>query len=286
MVRTNLKLLVILFLSLLLVFRMDLQSHATYALEEGSAQAALPVYKDTTVLTGAQSKPETQADQPTAAAQPIIDPSALQVAAPAEEPATPSSVPPVTEPTAVPAPPPLAQAVPVAAPQPMSYSVNPGDSLYSLSTKFGVPVDTLMAENLIEDPHQLAIGQQLQIPAVEAAIPLPDGQQKLIKQVISTTLTAYTAGAESTGKTEDHPAYGITFSGIKAEEGRTIAVDPSVIPLGSQVYIDGVGIRTAEDTGSAVRGARIDVFMDDLGQAVQFGVKRNVKVYLLSEDNA
>jgi 3D (Asp-Asp-Asp) domain-containing protein len=98
-------------------------------------------------------------------------------------------------------------------------------------------------------------------------------------------LTAYTAGEESTGKTKAHAAYGITKSGSKAEEGRTIAVDPAIIPIGTDVFIDGIGIRTAEDTGSAVRGARIDVFMEDLDQAVHFGVKRNVKVYVLSTDN-
>jgi len=61
--------------------------------------------------------------------------------------------------------------------------------------------------------------------------------------------TAYTAGPESTGKYPGHPAYGITKSGQPVVEGRTIAVDPTVIPLGTWVYIEHIGLRRAEDTG-------------------------------------
>ena len=47
----------------------------------------------------------------------------------------------------------------------------------------------------------------------------------------------------------------------------TIAVDPSVIPIGSRVYIEGLGYFVAQDTGSAIKGRRIDVFMNDLEEA-------------------
>ena len=52
----------------------------------------------------------------------------------------------------------------------------------------------------------------------------------------------------------------LTASGRCAATGRTIAVDPSVIPLGSQVLIEGLGERRAEDTGGAIRGHHIDVY--------------------------
>lgn len=170
-------------------------------------------------------------------------------------------------------------------PAPLQYKVASGDTLYQIARDFNISVASLMAENDLLNPKALSVGQQLTIPAAEAVVPLPDGNRQVIRQVLSSTLTAYTAGAESTGKTSSHSAYGITYSGSKAEEGRTIAVDPAVIPIGSTVFIDGIGIRKAEDTGSAVRGARIDVFMNDLDQAIHFGVKRNVKVYVLSGEN-
>ncbi|MDF2959826.1 MAG: hypothetical protein K0S39_1561 [Paenibacillus sp.] len=189
-------------------------------------------------------------------------------------------------PCSIPDPEAVTEGTETAIPQPLNYHVNSGDTLYKIARDFNVSLPSLIALNDILDAKRLTVGQQLKIPDSEAAIPLPDGQRKTIKQVLSSTLTAYTAGIESTGKTASHPQYGITYSGSKAEEGRTIAVDPSIIPIGTTVYIDGVGIRTAEDTGSAVRGARIDVFMDDVRQAINFGVKRNVKVYVLSGENA
>lgn len=165
------------------------------------------------------------------------------------------------------------------------YQVEQGDTLYKIARDFGVAINDLIASNDIQNPNQLTIGQNLTIPLGEAEINLSDGQHKIIKKVLSTTLTAYTAGFESTGKKASHPMYGITFSGLKAKEGRTIAVDPAVIPLGSTVFIDGIGIRKAEDIGSAIRGSRIDVFMNDLSEAQEFGVKKNVKVYLLVKEN-
>ncbi|MGQ7890315.1 3D domain-containing protein [Paenibacillus sp. WC2504] len=164
------------------------------------------------------------------------------------------------------------------------YQVNRGDTLFKIARDFEVDVNDLMAANGISDPRGLTIGQTLNVPSSGTA-PATKTQPKIIKKVINTTLTAYTAGFESTGKKASHPMYGITFSGLKAKEGRTIAVDPAVIPLGSTVFIEGIGIRKAEDIGSAIRGSRIDVFMNDLSQAQEFGVKKNVKVYVLNREN-
>lgn len=171
---------------------------------------------------------------------------------------------------------------PQAQPEALVYLVNPGDTLYRIAQSFGTSVAALQAYNHIPKPDSLQVGQKLGIPSVPADVPLIEGKEPIIQKVLSSTLTAYTAGKESTGKTASHPAYGITYSGVKAEEGRTVAVDPDVIPLGSTVYIEGIGLRKAEDTGSAIKGAKIDVFMDDLSQAQVFGVKKNVKVFVLT----
>ncbi|KIV58572.1 hypothetical protein AM501_05320 [Aneurinibacillus migulanus] len=74
-------------------------------------------------------------------------------------------------------------------------------------------------------------------------------------------ITAYTNGKSETGKEPGDKDYGKTASGTIATANRTIAVDPSVIPLGSVVQIDGYsGVFVAEDTGSAIKGNKIDMF--------------------------
>ena len=64
---------------------------------------------------------------------------------------------------------------------------------------------------------------------------------------------------------------GITATGAPVVEGRTIAVDPSVIPYGTQVIIGG-HIFTAEDCGGAIKGNRIDVYVNSHQKALGLGV--------------
>jgi LysM repeat protein len=168
--------------------------------------------------------------------------------------------------------------------QSLDYEVRAGDTLYKIANRFGVTLEHLILSNQIRNPNFLQIGQKLKISSDGfRAVKAVGGQEYPIEKVLTATLTAYTAGFESTGKTSSHPEYGITYSGKKVQEGRTIAVDPSVIPLGSTVYIEGVGLRTAEDIGSAIKGVKIDVFIEDLEEALEFGVKKDVKVYVLSD---
>ena len=73
------------------------------------------------------------------------------------------------------------------------------------------------------------------------------------------TLTAYC--------TEAYPhicgtGSGITKSGAPVTPGITVAADLSVLPLGTVVYIDGVGVRMVQDTGGALRGRHLDVAVD------------------------
>jgi len=86
------------------------------------------------------------------------------------------------------------------------------------------------------------------------------------KEALSVTATAYVAG-------------GITKSGLPAKVG-VIAVDPSVIPLGTKVYVEGYGYAIAADTGGKIKSNRIDVCLPTQAECVAWGVKR-VKLYVL-----
>lgn len=73
-----------------------------------------------------------------------------------------------------------------------------------------------------------------------------------------------------------------TASGTKPKANYTIAVDTRIIPLGSILYIEGFGYFIAQDTGSAIKGNRIDIFVDSHQQALKLGRKK-ANVYLLKK---
>lgn len=72
-----------------------------------------------------------------------------------------------------------------------------------------------------------------------------------------------------------------TKTGTWPKEGRTVAVDPKVIPLGSHLIIDGVGGYIAEDTGGLIQGDKIDIYKTSRNECIQLGVKK-VKVQILN----
>ncbi len=93
--------------------------------------------------------------------------------------------------------------------------------------------------------------------------------KKMIKNV---SMTAYSS---------EEPGIGTkTASGTRVTEGRTIAVDPNVIPIGWWVYIEGLGFRRAEDTGGAIKGNKVDVYYDSLSHVRNFGRKSRA-VYVI-----
>ena len=97
------------------------------------------------------------------------------------------------------------------------------------------------------------------------AIPLVQEEPEYITETFK--LTAYCPCMQCCGKTD-----GITASGTKATEGRTIAVDPNVIPFGTEVIING-HTYIAEDKGGAIKDNRIDVYFDSHQDALEFGVQ-------------
>jgi len=91
--------------------------------------------------------------------------------------------------------------------------------------------------------------------------------------------TAYTAGFSCTGRRPVDRFYRITASGREVEHG-IVAVDRNVIPLGTRLYVEGYGFAIAADVGGAIRGNKIDLFMECINDARRFG-RRNVVVYVL-----
>lgn len=78
---------------------------------------------------------------------------------------------------------------------------------------------------------------------------------------------------------EDGNVIVVGSTGKRLSEGRSIAVDPRVIPYGTEVIIDGQAY-IAEDCGGSIKGNRIDVYFDDHESALKFG-RQTKKVYYM-----
>ncbi|CAH0181469.1 3D domain-containing protein [Priestia megaterium] len=117
--------------------------------------------------------------------------------------------------------------------------------------------------------------QQAQAEQAQQQQPAESSQQASGKSM-TVEATAYTANCAGCS--------GTTATGVDLKANpnqKVIAVDPSVIPLGSKVYVEGYGEAVAADTGGAIKGNRIDVFVPAEGDAQQFG-RKSVKITVMN----
>ncbi|HBT15891.1 MAG TPA: hypothetical protein DEB05_02925 [Firmicutes bacterium] len=98
--------------------------------------------------------------------------------------------------------------------------------------------------------------------------PKPKPEPKPLKLIA----TAYSRSEE------EGTADGITKSGTIVRPG-VVAVDPEVIPLGTEIFIEGLGVFTAEDTGGDIKGNRLDIYFESREEAFEFGIQ-SVNVFI------
>ncbi|MBT2581381.1 3D domain-containing protein [Planococcus sp. ISL-109] len=199
-----------------------------------------------------------------------------------------------------------------------SYTVKSGDTLFEIATAHGISLDQLMSWNNLSG-HTIFPGQEFAVkgaaakaaaqPAAKEAAPAPAPAAKPAakapaKEAPKSTPAAPTpasapaaaapaaastqSGKEMTVSATAYTAYcvgcsGVTRTGIDLRSNpnqKVIAVDPSVIPLGSKVWVEGYGTAIAGDTGGAIKGNKIDVFIPTQGEALNWG-RKNVKIKVL-----
>ncbi|OFD78808.1 3D domain-containing protein [Bacillus mycoides] len=100
------------------------------------------------------------------------------------------------------------------------------------------------------------------------------------KRELTVVATAYTADPSENGTYGGRVLTAMGHDSTKNPNMRIIAVDPKVIPLGSKVWVENYGEAIAGDTGSAIKGNRIDVLMGSKSKAMNWG-RQTVKVKVL-----
>lgn len=76
--------------------------------------------------------------------------------------------------------------------------------------------------------------------------------------------------------------HGITSSGAKVQPGVTVAADTSILPYGTVVYIEGIGLRVVQDTGSAVVGNKLDIAVKTHSEALSWAGWGSHRVWVVS----
>ncbi|MED3937534.1 LysM peptidoglycan-binding and 3D domain-containing protein [Priestia megaterium] len=180
-----------------------------------------------------------------------------------------------------------------------SYKVQPGDTMWSVAQRHGISISQLKQWNNLSS-NTIYINQVLQVggqaaaqakpstpattapstpststPATSTPAPAPAQESKSVSKEITVEATAYTAYCAGCS--------GITATGIDLRSNpnrKVIAVDPRVIPLGSRVYVEGYGEAIAGDTGGAIKGTRVDLFMASQSSALNWG-RKTVKLQIL-----
>ncbi len=143
------------------------------------------------------------------------------------------------------------------------------EAVYAVKYVNGEPAErTLIKETVVKEPVDKVVlvgtKQKPKAAAVTASAPAS------YKAAYTMRATAYTYGDDGGN---------VTYTGVSTRRG-IVAVDPSVIPLGTRLYIEGYGSAVAGDIGSAIKGDRIDLFMETESECISFG-RRSVTVYVL-----
>ncbi|WP_208324107.1 3D domain-containing protein [Paenisporosarcina antarctica] len=165
------------------------------------------------------------------------------------------------------------------------HTVKKGDTLYKISIKHKVSVNSIKSYNNLKS-NLIIPNQKLNLKSkvvAKKSTPVkkvakkstPSRSNTKVAKEFMVSATAYTAFCKGCS--------GITKTGINLRKNphlKVIAVDPKVIKLGTKVHVAGYGYAIAGDTGSAIKGNKIDLFIPNRTSALKWG-RKTVKIKIL-----
>ncbi|HJF31503.1 MAG TPA: LysM peptidoglycan-binding domain-containing protein [Sporosarcina psychrophila] len=171
-----------------------------------------------------------------------------------------------------------------------NYIVKKGDSLFKISKMHNVSISNLKSWNNLKS-NTIHPNMKLKVTSGAKVVKKTATQKKVAKSVAKTpsrsdsdnVVKEFTVSA-SAFTANCNGCSGITKTGVNLKSNpdvKIIAVDPSVIKLGTKVHVEGYGYAIAGDTGSAIKGKKIDVFFPTKEAAYKWG-RKNVKIKILN----
>ena len=171
----------------------------------------------------------------------------------------------------------------------MLKSTSPTETISKMSETINIPETTVIEEKAEKSPNAVEQFKPITVKPTEpvkesikpdTTVPKPTDPTEITPTYPQTdssgivnlgmfTLTAYCPCYQCCGKWSE---FGLTATGTVPAQGRTIAVDPDVIPYGTQVIING-NTYVAEDCGGAIQGNKIDIFFNNHDDALIFGIQ-------------
>lgn len=160
-----------------------------------------------------------------------------------------------------------------------TYTVKSGDTLYKISKTTKVSVSNLkswngLKSNTIHPKQKLKLSKSASKSKAKSKTPSRSTSGSVVKE-FTVSASAYTASCRGCS--------GITRTGLNLKKNpglKVIAVDPKVIKLGTKVHVEGYGYAVAGDTGGAIKGKKIDVFIPTQKAALNWG-RKSVKIKIL-----